>query len=170
MSDFKDLLTYVQQHPSIDVVVVDLSWNNLRIFANTFPNIQGRVLSDFHRHEFKGPNQLIVLNSTISGHMIFSETRHQNQYDALHTALSKQPKFDATVVFLDPACTTFCLGGIQGRNIIEQLSDCPIPQNNTVPSVWRGMVDNYANQMQQRRLNAVLEHEMDNPINTKKKM
>lgn len=170
MSDFKDLLTYVQQHPSIDVVVVDQSLNNLRIFANTFPNIKGRVLSDLHRHEFNGPNQLIVLNSTISGHMIFSQTRHQNQYDTLHTALSQQIKFDATVVFLDPSCATFCLGGIEVRNIIEHLSECPIPQNNTVPSVWHGMVENYANQMQQRRLNAVLEHDMGNVSNTKKKM
>lgn len=170
MSDFKDLLTYVQQHPSIDVVVVDQSLNNLRIFANTFPNIKGRVLSDFHRHEFKGANQLIVLNSTISGHMIFSQTRHQNQYDALHTALSGQPEFDATVVFLNPSCTAFCLGAIEGRNIIEQLMDCPIAQSNSVPSVWREMVDNYANQMQQRRLNAVVEHKMGNVSNTKKKM
>lgn len=170
MSEFERFLQYVEQYPSIDVVVVDLSLISLRVFANTFPNIKGCVLSDLHRHKFKEPNQLIVLNSTISGHMIFSETRHQNQHDTLHAALSQRPTFNATVVFLDPACTTFCLGGIHGRNIIEQLLDYSIPQNNTVRPVWHGMVENYANQMRQRRLNAVLEHEMGNVSNTKKKM
>lgn len=170
MSEFKDFLQYVGNFPSIEMVVVGQSWNSLKIFANTFPNIQSCVLSNLHRHEFKHPHQLIVLNSDMADHMFFSQTRHQNEYDKLHAALSGQPKFDATVVFLNPPCTTFCLGAIEGRNIIEQLMDCPIAQTNTVPSFWRQMVDNYANQMQQRRLQGVLEHEMENVSHIKKKM
>jgi len=170
MSEFKDFLQYVEKKPSIEVVVVGQSWNSLKIFSNTFPNLHTCDLSNLHRHEFKHPYQLIVLNSDMAGHIFFSPTRHQNEYDQLHAALSGQPKFDATVVFLNPPCTTFCLGAIEGRPIIEQLMDCPITQTNTVPSVWRTMVDNYASQMQQRQLHKVLEHEMDNGSTMKKKM
>lgn len=170
MSEFQDFLQYAGETPSIEVVVVGQSWNSLKIFSNTFPNLHTCVLSDLHCHDFKHPHQLIVLNWDMAGHMFFSPTRHQNEYDNLHAALVEQPKFDATVVFLNPSCTTFCLGAIERRPIIEQLMDCPVAQTNTVPSVWRTMVDNYANQIQQRRLNDVLETEMDNGSTMKKKM
>lgn len=169
MSEFQDFLQYVGETPSIEMVVVGQSWNSLKIFSNTFPNIPACVLSNLHRHEFKHPHQLIVLNSDMAGHMFFSPTRHQNDYNKLLAALSGQPKFDTTVVFLNAPCTTFCLGAIEGRPIIEQLMDCPVAQTNTVPSVWRGMVGNYANHMQQRRLHEVLGHNAAGP-NSKKKM
>lgn len=169
MSEFQDFLQYVGEISSIEIVVVGQSGNSLKIFSNTFPNLHTCVLSDLHRHEFKHPHQLIVLNSDMAGHIFFSRLRHQNDYNKLHAALSGQPKFDATVVFLNSPCTKFCLGAIAGRPIIEQLMDCPVAQTNTVPSVWRQMVDNYANHMQQRRLNDVLVHDAAGP-NSKKKM
>lgn len=170
MSEFKDFLNYVEQYPSIDVVVVGLSWISLKIFANTFPNIKSCALSDLKDYEFKGPHQLIVVNSDMASPMFFSPVRHQNDYDQFQVLVSHQPKFDATLVFLNPSCSTFCLGAIEGRNIIEQLIDCPIPQSNSVPSVWRTMVDNYANQMQQRRLNEVVEYEINTVPHIKKKI
>lgn len=170
MSEFERFLQYVEQYPSIGVVVVGVTWSSLEGFFNRFPNIQPCVLSNLHLHEFNEIHQLIVVDPNMTNDLFFSRIRHQNEYDRLHIPLSKQPKFDTTLVFLDPSSSTFCLGAIEGRNIIEQLLDCPIPQNNPVPSVWEIMVENYANQVQRRRLNNMLEHDMDNVSKARKKM
>lgn len=170
MSEFQDFLQYVKQYPSIEVVVVAESWSSLRIFANTFPDIPACALSNLHRYEFKGPNQLIVLTTDMTSHMFSFPKYQKNDYDKLHSALSQQSIFDATVVFLNSSGAKFCLGGLVGRNTIEQLWECPIPQNNTVPSIWQGMLDNYTSQIQKRRLNSVLEHDKDAVTHSKKKM
>ena len=170
MSDFKNFLEYVKHHPSIEVLVVGNSWNGLKIFANTFPNLPSCVLSQLHTHEFKGNDQLIVFNGEIASHLFFSKTRHETEHTQFLAALCDKPQFNAVVVFSNPTTTAFCLGAIEGRAVIEQMLDCPIAQNNTVPSVWKPMADNYANQMQQHRLNEVLNNEVGQVSHTKKKM
>lgn len=150
--------------------MVGNSWNGLKIFSNTFPNIPSCVLSQLHTHEFKGNDQLIVFNGEIASHLFFSKTRHETEHTQFLAALQNKPQFNAVVVFANTTCTQFCLGAIEGRAAIEQMLNCPIAHNSTVPSVWKPMVDNYANQMQQRRLHEVLEHEVGYAPPTKKKI
>lgn len=165
-----NLLEYVKRHPSIEVLVVGNSWNALKIFSNTFPDLPSCVLSQLHNYEFKGNDQLIVFNGEIASHLFLSPTRHETEHAQFLAALRDKPQFNTVVVFSNPTTTAVCLGAIEGRAAIEQIFDCPIAQNTTVPSAWKPMVDNYANQMQQHRLNEVLEHEVGQVPNTKKKM